>query len=510
MPKIREYGAPELGYQRDGVTSTARYAPDGESGRAISRFGEHLTDLGDSVYRRQEQEETSNINAEFSTLSADVTTELDEQVRDGTINAQEYAEKLQERINKFDQNIETGAGRRSFERNSAQLQSQAFKRASRGQAIVAGARAEANVKTEMGNYSSSLFNDPGNFDVYHQRMFDSIDDQVETGALKASDAEKLKYAAGSDLAKSAVRGWAQLDPNVAEQKLTSGEFDRYFDGDTKAQMQGYINQQRTAGETEKNRVEAQIKKAEKARTDAWYETNLSKIIQGNLDTKQIMNSPLKPREKMSLLRAVNANAIRGGTSNPRVVNYIRQRILLPAGDPYKIVDVQQFIDRVGIDLSMTGLGKLNSFLQKTPEGQAMVDKERRLMDFAKKGIANRGFMSSGFGTDINSEKNISQFMDDYQAAKQAMIKEGKNPSALVDPNSKEHYFGNKISAYRLSGQQVVDNLAEETKKRVQVETQAKVSGEKRIKVISPDGIPGTIFESEKQKKLSEGYRLRGD
>lgn len=216
MPKIREYAAPELNFQEVPMQGYGELRGGAETARSFQRLGSAIETGSEQIYQRQAQEETSDLNADFSMLTAEVTDEIDSAVQDGSINSQDYLQKLQPRIDKLSDGISTPAARRSFERNAARLTAVAIKKASRGQAMVAGAKAQANVQAEINNYSSSLFVDPSSFQDNIDAMRSSIEDQVTSGALKAVDAEKLQMVATRDLAKGAVRGWARLDPDLAE------------------------------------------------------------------------------------------------------------------------------------------------------------------------------------------------------------------------------------------------------------------------------------------------------
>ena len=498
MPKIREYAAPELNFQEVPMQGYGELRGGAETARSFQRLGSAIETGSEQIYQRQAQEETSDLNADFSMLTAEVTDEIDSAVQDGSINSQDYLQKLQPRIDKLSDGISTPAARRSFERNAARLTAVAIKKASRGQAMVAGAKAQANVQAEINNYSSSLFVDPSSFQDNIDAMRSSIEDQVTSGALKAVDAEKLQMVATRDLAKGAVRGWARLDPDLAEKKLK--DFQPYLSGDQMSEMQGYINQERRANAAEATRLEAAEKRAEKLKGDAWMEKNLNQIINGNLSTKTILSSPLKPREKMSLINAVERNAKDGGgATDPRVKNRIMQNILNG-----QITDVQQFVDQVGSGINLKDLGELNGFLAKTPEGEAQIEGEKRLFELAKKTLGNKDPMTGGFQTDADSEYNISRFMAEYQRKKQEMIKAKKPLSELVNPDSKD-YFGFRVKEFKKTPQQILEYQAQLTK--AQVAAQTSQGSQKRLKVVSPKGQSGTILEADKDKYLSQGFKV---
>ena len=443
MPKIREYGQ-ALEYQAGGVTSTMGLARSGDVGRAIRGAGEEIGQLGDNIYKRQAQQETSDQNAQFSDLAADVSLEVDQGIQDGSIDAQKYAETVRQRIDKLGENISTNEGRMAYERNAARVMGQAQKMAARGQAAVAGAKAQTNLGTELSNYTSSLFTDPSEFSSNYDAMMSSINDQVTTKALKSADADKFRLAAGKDLAKSAVRGWAQLDPDIAEKKLRNGEFDTYLDGESKAQMQTYIDVKRSAQKTDIERKEALERKAEKAKGDAWMAKNLKGITAGTVSSDEILNAPgLKPQFKMQLLKSVQENAKNGGgITDPAVYTRISQRTLLPDGDPNKIEDPEQFIGLVGKGLSMKDFERLSSDLDKTPDGKAMRGSKKSAYDVAKAAIVQKSFVN--FGSGQSSPESLSQLQrwsDEVRKLEEQYAKDGKPIRDLYDPANKGAYVG---------------------------------------------------------------------
>ena len=497
MPKIKEYGPAKLEFQADGESFVAG-EPD-QFSQQVKSFTESSNSLAYTLNRRKAQEETSDLNAGFAEAAAESTGDIEDGVRDGTIDTPAYMEKLQQRIDKMSDNISTSSGRRTFERNAANLRARAFKQASRGEAAVKGAKVVANVKTEIGSYQASLFTDPSTFNEDHASMMSSVDEHVRQG-LPAIEAEKIKVQASKEMAEAAVRGWAQLNPDIAEKKLHAGIFDKYLGekaGDSKAQMQTYIDTQRSAKLTELNRVDALEKRTQRLKADAFWDRNVKAIANGELDTNAIMNSPsLTGKDKMAMINLVEKNsADGGGRTNPRVKNKILGDI--QAG---RITDASQISEHVGNGINVKDMVQLNQFLVKTPEGEAMIDGEKNLFEIAKKTIGQKDMSNPWGGTDGSSEYNISRFMFDYQQAKQQMIKDKKNPADLVNPNSKD-YFGFKARGYKLSPQDTLKKQAD----IVAAQTVAK--GEKRIKVISPSGQSGTILESEKATYLKQGFRL---
>lgn len=506
MPKIKTYGETNLEYQAGGLTSSAGLARSGEMGRAVQRLGGEVGEIGDAVYKRQSQEETSDLNAAFSDLSADVTVEVDELVQNGTIDAQKYSETVNKRVDELGNNISTREGRMAYERNAARLKAQAYKRAARGQAAVAGAKATANLTQELSNYSSSLFSDPSEFQTNYDAFTASLSDQVNNGALPAAEAEKLRLSAGKDMAKSAMRGWAQLDPDIAEKKLKKGEFDGYLDGEAKSQMQTYIDQRRNANEAKANQAEANQRRAQKLREDAFIDKNIRKIVDGTLSVDEIFNSPdLSGRAKEQIIEKVKKHAKDGGgRSDPAVYTNISSRILLPEGDPNKISDSSQILSFVGKGLTMKDWESLNNDLQKTPDGQAMRASKQSAQSVAKSAILQKkvtGFFGSGQYSS-ESQAQLQNWTNDVRALEQKFIEEKKNPRDLYDPR-KPDYVGRPefLSKYRiqLNSPQYFNSQAQDTLAKQPVFNGGSDPSKRQKKA---DGTLESIPEWEARKKAA--------
>lgn len=470
MPKIRDYGTPNLDYQGVHQESFANLSNSGDIGRAVSNVGQAVDTVGDQVYHRQAQEETSNINANFSELASDAAQEIDQKTRDGTINAEEFKEGLQDKIDDMDQNISTRAGRNAFERNAARVKGLAVKRAARGQAAVAGEKAVDNFHTELNNHAMAITVDPSAYADHKQMMMDSLDDQVSTGVIKSpAVAERLKLQARNNLAEASVRSWAKLNPDIAEKKLYSGEYKDDLDSNSISQMQDYINKVRVAKGAEESRTEASQKRAEKAAGDAFMAQNLHGIVNGTLDSNKILDAPgLKPQFKLDLLKKVQQHsADGGGVTNPAAENDIHQRILADPSDPRKIVDESQFIDQVGKGLSWKTYEKLAHDIPKTPDGEAYVKDKKAALEVAKSEILQQGFTALGGSKySADSQRMLQVYIEDSRKAEQQAVKDKKPLSSLYDSNSKDYLASpERLKKYKVPYKQYFDNQAQERLKQ---------------------------------------------
>jgi hypothetical protein len=436
MAKIHDYSAPESSAQAGSVSSGLELENTGGVDKAIAGLGRSIQEVGAHLYRRQAQTEVSDLNAKFSEARADWAQKIDDGVRNGEIDAVKTTEEFQDYINNLNQNISTPEGRNFFTSQAARLGSFVTRGAAKGQAAVAGAKAEGAWRSSLDNNSSVLLSDPSSFKDTLDSTIEAVDAQVATGALEAKHGEKLKHETGVELAKSAVRGWAQLDPDLATKKLDSGEFDQYFSGDVKAQMQGYIHQQIAAKEIEERRAEAAQKRAQEAAGEAWQQKALPELAKGSLETQKILDSPMSAEKKIHWLKLADQATKEATQSDPRVKNELTRRILLPDDDPQKIRDISDLAPYAGRGVSVQDVEQLSGFINKLPEGKALQDNRKKMLDYATARLAKK----NAFGmSDPKGEYNLSQFMVDLQQQEAAFRKEGKNVADLYNPHSKDYY-----------------------------------------------------------------------
>lgn len=441
MPKIREYGVPNLEFSNTPVSPSTDLRNAGLVARAKQGFGETLQQTGDLIYKRQEQEQVSDLNAKSAQLEAEATVEIDEATRDETIDTKKVMESLDDRLNKLGEGISTGGARSVYERNSARLREAMLRRAARGEATVKGNRAYANMDGEINSRSSSLFTDPRDFDYQANALFTSIEDEVASGTLKPGDAKRLRAEAGQKLSMGAVQGWARLDPSAAEKELYSGKYDSFLDGVQKKEMQTYINAQKSAKLTEIDRLEAADRRAKRLAAEAWDEKNLSKMMTGEIPAEEILHSPGTAAQRAARLRAARQNALNGGggISNPALIAKLQDQILAEPGSPDKIEDVSQLYAMVGNGLTLKDVEALNREIQKTPEGEALRGAKKALVDQAKQQILIKDYLS-GRGYLPQTYQNLQKF-NQWRALQEKEAAQNKIPiSSLYDPNS-NNYLG---------------------------------------------------------------------
>lgn len=459
MPRIQDYSTPQYSAPSNAIESASGLAQPGAVGRSIKGLGENVSDVADVVYRRKAQEETTDLNAKFAEARNEWATIVDEETRNGTVDSQKINERLRDYVNGLDQDISTYEGRHMFDKESARLTSSVTRSAARGQAAVAGAKAENSWKTALANNSSALMGDPSQFDDILGSTIENIDLQVQSGAIPAAVAEKFKRQTGQELAKGALRGWADLNPDLAQKKLDS--YDKFWDSDVKAQMQGYIDQKQRAREVDAQRAERLDKEAQKKRAELWEQQSLNKLVKNEVTADDVVKSnALSADQKKEWLRLVKQRQEDTNQDNPAVKNELFRRIYLPDDDPKAIRDIYQISQYVGRGISVEGFNSLSSQINKSPEGKAIRDNRRQLMDYASARLVKKNSLGMA---DPRGEELLSAFMADLQEAEQQFRKEGKNTADLYNPRSRD-YFGNSLDKYRRTQKDIMQETIQEMRR----------------------------------------------
>ncbi len=457
MPRINDYSEQQVGGQGPSGAMSADIRGASVQGDILQKAGALLGEIGDGLHKREAQGEVTQVYADMAKARADWTNHINKGLKDGSLDVEAIKDQYDEYMAKTGENLGTAEGKDYFNRQSSRLGANLLVTAAKGQAVLAGKKATAAWRSGLDNNSSALMSNPADFQTVYEETIDAVDAQVATNGLPAEMAEKFKHESGVELAKSAVRGWAQMDPDLANHLLNKGAFDQYFNGDVKAQMQGYINQAGRAKEIEERRVEKATKDAEKLAGEKWENDVLPKLANGSLNTKTILDSPLTPEKKIQWMKLADQATKEKTQSDPRVKNDLTRRILLPDGDPNKISDIGELSKWAGRGIDVNDVQQLAGFMQKTPEGQALSNNRKALDDFATAKLIKKDPMNP-FMTDADSEYNKAQFQVALQQKEAQFRQEGKPLNSLYDPNSPD-YFGYEIDKYKLSPQQVLEKKA---------------------------------------------------
>ncbi len=486
MPQIKEYQSQT---QVQGPTQI-RQATAEDFGAGVDRelrgLGEAITDSSVRIKRAQDQSEISDLNAKMSGIHAQFTIGLQERLRTADPNDKTVAEKFvtefDEAVGKVGDNVSTSGGRAYFTQASAAMRAHFQENAAAGQADLAGVKAKTDYSTALNNYSSTLVNDPSSFQLMSTMHNASIDGLVSSGGLPSKAALQLKQQGQAELAKSAVRGWIKLDPQLAKKQLDAKQWDNFFDGDAKYQMYGEVKQAESAMRIEEERRRTEAKRLREEQQTNTQNQMLSAMTENKLSTKEILESNLDPfgsgskQQFLNMLEAHENSKANKIKTDSGVFISLFEKIHLPDGNTNKIVDENDLNRYLGKGLTIESLNQLRAEMQgkKTQAGSTESELKKGVIDIAK-GQLTRSNPLTGIRDPIGDEQQqrfMSWFLTEYEEKRKA----GKSATELLDPNSSD-YLGKQIGRFTRSQQQILQDMTRSLapKPSVQPEVAAPVS-----------------------------------
>lgn len=480
MPQIKEYTSRS---EVAGPVSTR--APNSDIisgvGRAVQNLGESIDQSGQIIQRRMDQDEISNLNRELASLEADSTVDLQGRLQkgltsdpsedtsgatgtmgttsaeDGTDMAQKFMDDLNGKLDKVSEKIGTRAGRLYFENQRATLSQHFLQHAKAGQAELAGVRAKSNFIQAMNADAGALMNDPSSFNLKLSRGEQTIKGLVEAGGLPAVKAEELRLNMRSEYAKSAVRGWARLNPQDAKAQLDSGQWDGMFDADVKKQLYGQIEEEERGRRADAALMRSEQERELKQKQMGVENDFLNKLQSKKLKPREVLDSILSPDDKVKYIGMIEKEATTRIKADPGTVTSLFQRIHAKDGDPKRITDEKELNKYFGRGLDTPSLNMLRAEVQgrRSPDGEfrsamvAQIEKEARAT------LVKGG----GFGIpDPKGEEIMSAWQASFLADLQDKSSKGLGIRSLLTKGHKD-YIGDSYKNFERT-------LSEKTKDMV--------------------------------------------
>lgn len=470
MPKIIDYSTPQRGL------SLPNAQPDriatGQEGRGLEQLGRGITDLAlgvtDAVHKRQVQKDLTTGDVELAKAREEFTTQIDDGIRSGQIDLDEISNGLTEKFNDIGSGIETNQGKNAFLRQQADLRAQLMKYAAHGKASVDGDKAVEDINSFWSAQGSALQKDPSSFQdvISSQKAF--ILNLQDSGMLPASKTPELTRKGEEELAKNAIRGWIDLNPEFAKQRLASEEFGM-VGGNLRSQLSGEIDQAIRAKEVEGERRKRQQKEALEKQQLVVQNDFLVKMSENKLTAKDILKSNLEPfgsGSKDQFIRMLKAENENGGRlkTNPEVFFNLFNRINLPDGDPNRISVEGDLNEYLGRGLSYEDLNKLRDEVTggKTEKGRIENELRKQMFEVAK-GQLSKSNAFTGIRDPEGDERLLMFTTFAYSKISEAQ-KEKKPVSDLLNPKSKD-YLGNFIGNYKRTPQEIIRSMSQEFQRK---------------------------------------------
>lgn len=474
MPRIREY--------RSNVDSIA--TPDITGRRARpDQFGGGNEDAGRSVmsaaqtlYHVAEEQEVTNVHTLTAKARADWTVALQERAAQATPGdttlAQKFTDDLSGYFDTLSAGINTVAGRRAFDRQSAEVKSHLIEKAGIYQAHAASVNATQNYIGAVDNWRNTLLNDPAQFDSVLAQATDTLNDANSLyGRIPAEQRIKLERQTRGEIALSAVQGIIRRNPDLAAEQLRNGAWDQWLDADKKYTLERGADIAIRAKEVEQERKIREADRAERKAQQATEDKFISKLFgpDGTLSTQDVINSNLTPEHKLRWIGLIDRSnrpdpvAEVSRATTVRILEDMRRG----ENDPYRISDLNPAYDafmrgeltRSDFDWIAKQFNEM-----RTPDGEKLTQSQRRFLDGVKSQIYKPNPMVGDLDGDGAQKFYEFSFYVDHKI--QEYRKAGKNPYDLFDP-SKPDYLGKPeaLAPFQRTLAESMKSLAEKLNRR---------------------------------------------
>lgn len=476
MPQIKEYQSRTE--QGGGVNFGSPPSGGAAVSRGIQQAGATIQDAADVMQRRAEQAETSDLSAKFAKLQADFTIDWNGRMQKGLQGAtageaagttgstdhpeglglaEQFVSDYDAAVAKLGDSISTPAGRRYFEQQNATLRKEFAVMADHGQAELAGAKTKANFMTVLNAQSSTLVQNPSSFEASLAMTDHTINTMVAQQHLPAKDAEALRVQARADLAQNSVRGWIRTNPAMAEEILNSGKMNAYLSGDAKHTLYGELRTELSARKADFAFQEDLKKKALKEAQDKAQNTILDKIYNGTFSIKDTLHGDgaiLDPDKKQTMIAIAKARQNEPEHPDPNVFREIITRIHADESDPRKITtedQLQRIYSRGGMTWEQYKAGRDELQGRKTTSGQLESEFKKNLYKEAEVVLAKPDPLTKL--PSPSGQQRYNQFVADVEMKVAQLKKEGKDPTAVLNPRSKEYMGGDNLQRLSIADQQ---------------------------------------------------------
>ncbi len=471
MPEIKQYTQQT---SIPGANKNPAYSADqfgALQGEATAKLGEAVTGAAHHVAKRLDQENTSDVTARLAKAHADLAIELQNTIRTAQPGDkkvfEDYNKRVDETIGKIGDDASTQSARTYYSEASARIKGQLYKTSDDGQAELAGVKAVTDYQTTINSLSAATLADPSSLALQRELHTQAVKNLVATEQLPTDKAMKLHQQGEEAIVKSSIRGWAQLNPGYAKEKLKSGEFDKELGAEGKLQLLGEVDQAQRAKEIDIERQRVQQERVVKQQQQQTQNSLLEQLTKGELNTKDILNSNLEAfgsgsKEQFLQLAKARNSAEEKLKTDPTVMIGLFNRIHLPDDDPNKLTDENELNKYAGNGVSFPDLNRLRGEIQGrgTEAGRIESDMRKNVLEIAK-GKLTKSNALTGFKDPVGDEqyaKFLAGFADDYQAMRQA----GKSARELLDPKSPD-YLGANMDQYVRTPQQIMRDLAPKRK-----------------------------------------------
>ncbi len=407
---------------------------------------------------------------EFETKADPQDTDMWEQFYHGGRNPDEPSEgTMKWYLDSYRDKIQDPTAQQAFDRGAADLTAQFGIHFAQMQGRMAGVHAKNQAIKLLDHAQTTVQTDPSLYpQVLNQTMAAISDPSTDYGRLSAEQREPIKRQAIEQISKSAMQGLINVAPEQALHQLNTNTHGMGLKGEDVETLVRSAETHVAAKGVQARQAAVELERQKKLKSEATETTLMAQwgLHMANpknpsvkaMDVVEAMKpeNGLDPTVGRTILNMIDENARRGPRpqhTNPVVEHELFRRIHLPDSDPKKIVDTAQIYESyLKGSLSDSTRNDLVKELTdaRSPDGSVF---GREKADFLK-GIEPQITKPGPFGiySDPTTPEKFATYKRELEAKIAQYRKEGKDPRALLDENSKD-YFGRvaKSSKYQSTG-----------------------------------------------------------
>jgi len=511
MPQIRQYEQQVNAAGPANVQQANASTFGGNVGDAVRGFGSEISNAADVLYRREVQNDVSDVDSKVSNARAKLTTDLLDQKQKGTLDVDQFKAHVDETLDAASQDIKTNEGQNLFNRHKAAAQLEFTRSAIEGAADLAGKKTVANYRDAENVDIGILANDPSQRDTLLAKRRDWVDSQVQSGLLQADQADKLKLDANQVYAEAAMRGTARFSPELAQKQLDNpsdpvnnllGETGRYK---MQIEVQHYQNSKNTTVlKMQKAADDAAAAKAQEIQS-GWYD----KLAKNQLSADEVNFGPQSKdvdwQDKKKFIDMMRARQEEGPVrgDGPGMTTALAN-IWKPNNDPTKTVHTEDDLRQMYLNkqLSFSGFQKAQAEFARNSSGataELNAFKKSNLWKDAYNQIAKPNAMGIA---DPQGLHNFNMWQTETMDKIHNGQKDGSFNNSWLTDEKNDNYLGN-FSKYQRSMDDIIKDQA------ARISNTHPDTGEEMVQVVNPSGVSGKIPKSKLQEKLKAGYKQVG-
>ncbi len=463
MAQINEY-LPEVDATQPMGSTSPNIELSGAVGKSIQNLGSSITQAGQEVFEAKSKAETADVYSAMADARLNYTTRVQQQVQDGSLDIDQLKQDFDDETGKIGDNLSTPQGKNYFQRQQSRLKGAILHQAVTGSAQIASNEAKGKWTDGVNKNSSTLFNDPGQFEDLYNHGLETVDALIADEHLPEKDRSKAVQQMSSQFAMAAVQGWANMKPEWGKTMLQDGGLGDYLTVQQKDEANRYINTQANAKDIESERADRAVQRARKATAEKFGQDNFPAIHDGTYPPQNIVNAVknrvLTEEQGQHYLAAIKASNKEKLESDPQTYLDALKRINDPSAEN-PITSPEQIMSLVGQEkIAMKGsysADTLMDALKKSPEGGAVSRGEAALQKSVTEATQFEDMM--GHGKDPRGTVMAAAAMSDYYQKKRQYTANGGKASDLLDPRN-PNYFNPDDPKYKYSQEEQMGLQAE--------------------------------------------------